>query len=282
MIRKLLTAAIICSMLATMPSYALTKAVPEQMAVAKADVPSSSRIKLPSPSYCYISGGMLYWGRPEGVAGIYIEFLDPEELEAIREAELAEKTVASVADASTIVSADSEMSDSSKIAGAAGTVPYADEETAEPVQKKAAAKKVIKSADSVVDVSLYTKNCPAPLFRVRSVPFYSEIKTLAASDWVYGSDFPAESLQGLSLSGWVYVSGKWFFFKDGAKQYGRLTDSGKTYYLDPQSGALVTGWVYEERKWYYFSAETGELLKNTYTPDGCWVDKDGVWTGKTR
>ena len=40
-------------------------------------------------------------------------------------------------------------------------------------------------------------------------------------------------------------------------------------------------WIGPWGKWYYFSTEAGSangmLLKSTRTPDGYWVDENGVW-----
>lgn len=84
---------------------------------------------------------------------------------------------------------------------------------------------------------------------------------------------------------WQYLDyngiGKWYYFdNDGYMVVGWLDWNNRRYYLNPISngwrGGMETGWILIENKWYYFS-ETGELLKNTVTPDGYMVDKDGVW-----
>ena len=43
-----------------------------------------------------------------------------------------------------------------------------------------------------------------------------------------------------------------------------------------QSGVMQTGWVQVSGKWYYFN-QSGELLTNTKTPDGYYVNANGEW-----
>ena len=46
------------------------------------------------------------------------------------------------------------------------------------------------------------------------------------------------------------------------------------YYSD-SDGKCHDGWLLYNGAWYYF--RKGEMLRNTYTPDGNWVGLDGVW-----
>lgn len=82
----------------------------------------------------------------------------------------------------------------------------------------------------------------------------------------------------------------WFLFdKDGNMVTGWYTDvSGNTFYLNPAEGrtqgAMMVGWVFIDGKYYYFNeapdGTRGKLLRDTTTPDGHYVDKDGVWVQK--
>lgn len=84
----------------------------------------------------------------------------------------------------------------------------------------------------------------------------------------------------------------WFVFdKDGYMMTGWYTDEkGERFYLNTASdntqGAMKTGWNLIDGKYYYFNEEPdgtrGKLYQNTKTPDGYYVDKDGVWDGKER
>lgn len=93
-----------------------------------------------------------------------------------------------------------------------------------------------------------------------------------------------------AVDGWIYALNgdayDWFYFdKNGIMADGWLTLDGNTFYLNPVSdgkrGKMMTGWQKIDEKWYYFSnisdGTRGKLLKDTKTPDGYLVDKDGVW-----
>ncbi len=54
---------------------------------------------------------------------------------------------------------------------------------------------------------------------------------------------------------WEYINGKWYFF-------------GST-------GYMVTGWIQWNGLWYFCGAD-GAMYTNTYTPDGYYVDGNGV------
>lgn len=92
---------------------------------------------------------------------------------------------------------------------------------------------------------------------------------------------------------WLYCmwNGKasWYRFNEnGDLLSGWFTDAdGSVYYLhdihDGNFGAMYTGWCKIQDKWYYFSENTsdgrkeGALVKNARTPDGYYVDENGVW-----
>ena len=42
---------------------------------------------------------------------------------------------------------------------------------------------------------------------------------------------------------------------------------------------MAYGWVNSEGKWYFLDLTTGEMLTNTYTPDGRYVNAEGVLIG---
>ena len=89
-----------------------------------------------------------------------------------------------------------------------------------------------------------------------------------------------------------YVSGDtlpydWFRFdENGLMIVSWYTDTdGNVYYMNPNSdgrkGALMLGWQQINGKWYYFNTVSdgsrGKMLKNTYTPDGYYVNNEGVY-----
>ena len=104
-----------------------------------------------------------------------------------------------------------------------------------------------------------------------------------SGDWYYMHS-ESDGMLGTMITGWHYD-----------------THDGKWYYLDPATGAMKTGWQQIDGKWYYFNptpvAETwsydsavsvwrfngntvrpyGSMYQNEMTPDGYYVDANGVW-----
>lgn len=79
-------------------------------------------------------------------------------------------------------------------------------------------------------------------------------------------------------SAWISVNGTWYHM-DGAgyMQTGWLNDGGKWYYLDVNNGNMLTGWANINDLWYYLDASKGGyMLTDTFTPDGYYVDEDGI------
>lgn len=100
--------------------------------------------------------------------------------------------------------------------------------------------------------------------------------------WAFGSD-------GYLKRGWAQdnASGKWYLIDEntGMQTSWHYDESDQHwYYLDPASGAMLTGWQFINGKWYYLSKTSGavplgSMYRETRTPDGYYVDKDGAWDG---
>lgn len=108
--------------------------------------------------------------------------------------------------------------------------------------------------------------------------------------WIWtGGRWWAFDSEGYLKTGWVFdgASGKWYLLneKNGMQIGWHYDESGRFwYYLDPVSGAMLTGWQLINGKWYYFSKTSGavplgSMYRETRTPDGYYVDKDGAWDG---
>ena len=104
-----------------------------------------------------------------------------------------------------------------------------------------------------------------------------------SGDWYYMHSV-SDGMLGTMMTGWHY--------DDHDKRW---------YYLDPATGAMVTGWKQIDGKWSYFNATPfaatwtldhsqsvwrfngntvrpfGSMYQNEMTPDGYFVDENGVW-----
>lgn len=56
--------------------------------------------------------------------------------------------------------------------------------------------------------------------------------------------------------------------------YGSKNTYGTTWYYCDSNGSAHDGWVKDGGNWYYI--DCGEMLRNQYTPDGYFVDNNGV------
>ena len=59
-----------------------------------------------------------------------------------------------------------------------------------------------------------------------------------------------------TTNGWQYIDNLWYCFDE--------------------NGYMKTGWILYKDAWYY-CGESGAMLVNTTTPDGYYVNGDGVW-----
>ena len=118
--------------------------------------------------------------------------------------------------------------------------------------------------------------------------------------WAFGAD-------GYLRTGWVYdySADKWYYVDENAgMKTGWYLDpqDGKWYYLDQITGEMLTDWQWiadwgymylnpyapqptwtydeESKKWSYIEGvgrPYGSLYMDEWTPDGYYVNKDGVW-----
>ena len=101
------------------------------------------------------------------------------------------------------------------------------------------------------------------------------------------------------VKGWKQVNGTWYYFNDygaavvkiwlksGNKWYFMQADGtmaksrwikwyNKWYYVDASGAMYANRWIKSSGKWYYLGSD-GAMYTNRYTPDGYWVNADGVW-----
>ena len=104
------------------------------------------------------------------------------------------------------------------------------------------------------------------------------------------SSYPKAEKRGTNgiAYAWEQVNGNWWAFDESGyikTGWMRDEDYGGWFYLDPEHG-MQTGWVLIDGKWHYFhptsDGRKGILYVGRLTPDGYYVDENGVWNGKDR
>lgn len=84
------------------------------------------------------------------------------------------------------------------------------------------------------------------------------------------------SAGGYPSSCWKLINNIWYYFnRDGYMATGWQRLDGYWYYLN-SDGAMLTGWQFINGKWYCMDG-SGVMYENTRTPDGYYVDGNGVW-----
>lgn len=103
-------------------------------------------------------------------------------------------------------------------------------------------------------------------------------KTYTVSNWQYiGNSWFYFDAQGYMVTGWQYINNNWYYMNsDGYMLTGWQSINGRWYCLHNPNGQMLTGWILSNGKWYYCDA-SGAMLTNTTTPDGYYVDGNGVW-----
>ena len=99
------------------------------------------------------------------------------------------------------------------------------------------------------------------------------------------SSYPKAEKRGTNgiAYAWEQVNGNWWAFDEsGYIKTGWMRDEDYNgwFYLDPEHG-MQTGWVLIDGKWHYFhptsDGRKGILYVGRLTPDGYYVDENGVW-----
>ena len=83
------------------------------------------------------------------------------------------------------------------------------------------------------------------------------------------------------VKGWLELDGWYFFdYETGIQQKGRwVAEYTDWYCLDANGRMFTSTWIARDSKldvWYYVT-EDGLMLTNTTTPDGFYVDAEGIW-----
>ena len=87
---------------------------------------------------------------------------------------------------------------------------------------------------------------------------------------------------------WEQINGNWWAFDEaGYAKTGWLRDEDYSgwFYMDLERG-MQTGWVLLDGAWYYFNPNSdgkrGIMYAGQRTPDGYYVEKNGVWDGRNK
>lgn len=132
-------------------------------------------------------------------------------------------------------------------------------------------------------------------FRVRGVDKNSNKGEWFESDYLYVDDDLLDDIKngnytnvsGSSTSatptssvsaGWIQDNvGWWYRFSDGSYPTNGWLQINGIWYCFDSVGYMRTGWIQAGSAWYYCDTNSGAMLVNTRTPDGYYVDANGVW-----
>lgn len=147
------------------------------------------------------------------------------------------------------------------------------------------------ASDTLIVYSSYTTKSGYYTFKVRGVYSTSDKGSWEESDsWYVSSSEAQEIISSGSSKGNTpsnttsFGTGAWL--KDDAGWWYCNADRSYTtngwqyidnlWYCFDKNGYMRTGWILYKDAWYY-CGESGAMLVNTTTPDGYYVNGDGVW-----
>ena len=106
---------------------------------------------------------------------------------------------------------------------------------------------------------------------------YYDIKPNSLKTFQNGKTYYFDSNYKMA-TGWKKVNGTWYYFNDYGAAVVKiwLKSGGKWYYMQ-QDGTMATNkWIKWYNKWYYVGKD-GAMYTNRKTPDGYYVNANGVW-----
>lgn len=133
-------------------------------------------------------------------------------------------------------------------------------------------------------------------FKVRAVNSNSKKGDWYESDYIYVDDGNLSDYQSYSSSSygsgntvsapgasptsgtWMRNNiGWWYQYPDGTYPTNGWLQINNVWYCFDSVGYMRTGWIQAGNAWYYCDTNSGAMLTNTRTPDGYYVDGNGVW-----
>lgn len=115
--------------------------------------------------------------------------------------------------------------------------------------------------------------------------FLYEDQTCPSNAWIQFEDgWYYFQPNGYLATGWLNLGNSWYYLSEtessGKMLTGWYQDSAtqKWYYLNRDTGEMLTGWLMDETNGNrYYLSEDGSLLINAFTPDGHYVDENGIY-----
>lgn len=82
--------------------------------------------------------------------------------------------------------------------------------------------------------------------------------------------------QGYLQTGWIWLENAWYYsFPDGSMATGWQKIGPHWYYLS-NSGQMASGWTLINGGWYYLDPNSGAMWAGCFTPNGHYVNGEGV------
>ncbi len=124
--------------------------------------------------------------------------------------------------------------------------------------------------------------------------YYLKADGAMATGWYLdGNTWYYSNGSGGMQTGWLKQGNTWYYLKSSGAMAVGWCQVGSTWYYFKESGAMVTGWIKDGNAWYYLNPSgamaanrwignyyvgaSGAMYVSRYTPDGYYVDSDGVW-----
>lgn len=149
---------------------------------------------------------------------------------------------------------------------------------------------LISTSNNYFNFASYITRTGDFTFKVRAVNSKSKKGSWTESDELSVDDYELNSIKngsyGTSTStstssgsaGWIKDNvGWWYRNTDGSYTTNGWQLINNAWYAFDNVGYMRTGWIPGNGVWYYCDTISGAMLTNARTPDGYWVDANGVW-----
>ena len=106
---------------------------------------------------------------------------------------------------------------------------------------------------------------------------YYDIKPNSLKTFQNGKTYYFDSNYKMA-KGWTKVRNTWYYFNDYGAAVVKiwLKSGGKWYYMQEDGTMATNKWIKWYNKWYYVGKD-GAMYANRKTPDGYYVNSNGVW-----